>query len=206
MFQKLIVMFFQAFCSFSGSEVNQLCSELNDNFSEMVAEKISYFQSWVSIVQNSSESIRRSGRRSKYLFIRNIARITFDSISGMKPKAMYVMLTLLRFFAWIVFNFILIVNCFHFFYFGVFPKWNFYFLSFFHRKNKAESVNIPPTEIFRPFQRCTELKQQFSEVFSDIQIISETNRGFCKCSPMFRHFQRWPESHSIWIFYDYRWK
>ena len=40
---------------------NQLCSGLNQYFSEMIAEKISYFQIWFNIVQTSSEYIRRSG-------------------------------------------------------------------------------------------------------------------------------------------------
>ena len=43
---------------------NKLCSELNQFFSEMVAEKISYYQSWVGIVQNPSWSIPGSGLTS----------------------------------------------------------------------------------------------------------------------------------------------
>ena len=61
------------------------------------AEKISYFQSWFSIVQNPSESIRRSRITSQVLFPIHILggggrnyvwRITSKSISGIKPKAM----------------------------------------------------------------------------------------------------------------------
>ena len=76
--QELISMFQQCFWAnmknLCTSDVhgrirrNQLCSELNQYFSEMLTEKISYFHSWFNIVQNSSESIRRSRITSQVLF------------------------------------------------------------------------------------------------------------------------------------------
>ena len=68
--QELISMFLQCFWSEHVKFLRQQCSWLDQKKSVMFraesvffrddAEKISYFQSWFSIVQNSSVSIRRS--------------------------------------------------------------------------------------------------------------------------------------------------
>ena len=90
--QELIAMFLEYFWAnlwiFCASNVhgwirgNQLCSGLNQYFSELIAEKISYFQSWFSIVQKSSESIRRSGIASQGL----APNPTWEGRTGMTCK------------------------------------------------------------------------------------------------------------------------
>ena len=80
--QELYLMFLQCFWSEHVMSLRQQCSWLNQKKSVMFraesvffrndAEKISYFQSWFSIVQNSSESIRRSRITSQVLFPNHI--------------------------------------------------------------------------------------------------------------------------------------
>ena len=80
--QELILMFLQCFWSKHVKSLRQQCSWLDQKKSVMFraesvffrnnAEKISYFQSWFSIVQNSSESIRRSRITSQVLFPNHI--------------------------------------------------------------------------------------------------------------------------------------
>ena len=80
--QELISMFLQCFWSEHVKSLRQQCSWLDQKKSVMFraesvffrndAEKISYFQSWFSIVQNSSESIRRSRITSQVLFPNHI--------------------------------------------------------------------------------------------------------------------------------------